>query len=404
MTGHTPGRLAAFTCLALLLLANAAAGLDCSSAGTAPVTDFRFEVVPAETAPILVNFYSTSGEGGRNDNGSVVDPVESYSWDFGDGEKSEASHPVHTYAMSSARFEAPDKPFPVTLTVRTACGVSNSTTKNVSVYCLGQKAGFTISQPAGDGPYTAPVAVYIRDSSLHVPEEVTTWHYTLWDAGKTRLFKESAEKDPAFIVRNGGSYVLRQEIFKGCSNPAAADTVMEKTFVVTGSAATDANPMETIPFTPLVTETPVTLPPVPTTLPPATVRRTTVPEATPELPPAVSPPGTGTLVVNSTPAGAQVVVNEVVLGTSPATITGLVPGLYQIRLVRDGYRNATARVEIGDGRVTEYAATLDTGPGIPEIVPVLVAVIVIIAAGAGVVHWSRNRKKKEPPLPDWNNL
>ena len=145
----------------------AAAGVDCSDVNVSPVVDFTYATVPAETAPIMVNFYSTS-EGGRNSKGGLTDPVESYHWKFGDGDASEESNPMHTYAMSSARYQAAHKPFQVTLTVTTECGRSNTTTKNVSVYCLDQKAGFTIVQPVGEGPYTAPVALYLQDTSLHV--------------------------------------------------------------------------------------------------------------------------------------------------------------------------------------------------------------------------------------------
>jgi PKD repeat protein len=340
----------------------------------------------------MMNFYSAS-DGGRNDKGVLVDPVESYAWKFGDGDVSEETNPMHTYAMSSARYEAADKPFAVTLTVKTGCGRSNTTTKNVSVYCLSQKASFTIIQPVGEGPYTAPVALYLKDTSLHVADEVTTYHYTLWDAGMTRLFKESAEKDPAFIIRNGGSYVIRQEVFKGCSNPLSSDMEMKKNIEVTESAASDAIPMETIPFTTTVTEHSAT----------ATLVATSVPVTTaPAMLPEEAPPGTGTLSVVTSPAGAQVFVNDVLLGSSPVTIPGLKAGSYSLRLEKSGYPKKTVRVEIGEGKTTEYSAALETESGGPGIVPVLAAVI-IIAAGAGAAYWYVKKKKPVKSGVDWNN-
>ena len=370
-----------------------AAGANCSDIESSPVVDFSYAVAPAETAPIMVNFYSTS-DGGRNSNGGLTDPIESYSWNFGDDSASQGTNPLHTYAMSSARYQAEDQPYGVTLTVKTACGNANATTKNVAVYCLDPKAGFTVVQPVGEGPYTAPAVLYLQDTSLHVADEVTTWHYTLWDAGMTRLFKESTEKDPIFIIRNGGSFLIRQEVFKACSNPTSPDTVMTKNIEVTGSAASDAIPMDTIPFT--------------TTVPaysgPATQAATaapTSPATTPAPLPAGAPPGTGTLSVVTSPAGAQVLVNDVLLGSSPATIPGLLPGSYNLLLEKSGYRNQTVTVVIQEGKTTGYSTTLETESGGPGIVSV-VAGVLMIAAGAGAAYWYLKKKPKNPRV-DWNN-
>jgi PKD repeat protein len=393
MTRDTTVRLVAWICFVLLVLPAAAAGVDCSDVDVSPVVDFKYDIVPAETAPIMVNFYSTS-DGGRNDKGGLTDPVDSYAWKFGDGDVSGKKNPVHTYAMSSARYQAAAKPFLVTLTVKTECGRSNSTTKNVSVYCLNQKAGFTIVQPVGEGPYTAPVALYIQDTSLHVAEEVTTYHYTLWDSGMTKLFKESTEKDPAFIIRNGGRYVIRQEVFKGCSNPPAPDTEMEMNIDVVGSTSSDAIPMETIPFTTTVMENP------PTDTQVAISTASALPTTAPAPLPEAAPPGTGTLSVVTSPAGAQVFVNDVLLGSGPATIPGLTPGSYLLRLEKSGYRKKTVPFVIEEGKITEYATALEADSGVTGMVPILAAVV-IVAAGAGAAYWYMKRKK--PRLPDWNN-
>jgi PKD repeat protein len=376
----------------------AVAGVDCDAVDVSPVVNFDYAVVPAETAPIMVNFYSTS-ESGRVSRSGSADPVESYQWRFGDGDASEETNPMHTYARSSARYQAAPEPFAVTLTVKTECGRSNTTTRNVSVYCLAQKAGFTIARPMGEGPYTAPVALSLQDTSLHVADEVTTYHYTLWDSGMTRLFKKSTEKDPVFIIRNGGSYVIRQEVFKGCSNPPSLNTEMKKNIEVTGSASSDTIPMETIPFTTTIPENSAIATLVATPAPAASSSPTT----SPALLPSVASPGTGTLSVVTSPAGARVFVNEVLLGSSPATIPGLTAGPYNLRLEKSGYRNKTVRVDIGDGRVTEYSTALETESGGMGIIPIVAAVLVI-AAGAGAAYWYVKKKKKRPVIPDWNNL
>jgi PKD repeat protein len=395
MTGiRTAGAVAWIVVALLVFLPAAAAGANCSDVETGPMVDFSYAVNPAESGPITVNFYSTS-DGGRNSRGGLADPVESYAWRFGDGDVSEQTNPLHTYAMSSARYEAPDKPYGVTLIVKTACGRSNATTKNVPVYCLDQKAGFMIVRPAGDGPYTAPVALNIRDTSLHVEDGVTVYHYTLWDSGMTRLFKESTEKDPTFVITNSGSYIIRQEVLKGCSNASPDVAEMKMAIEVTG--ASDAIPMETIPFTTTVTENSATAATVTTPAPAASAS----PATTPAVLPAGTSPGTGMLSVNTSPAGAQVFVNDVLLGSSPVTIPELKAGSYILRLEKSGYRTKTVRFEIADGRTTEYAVALEPESGGAGLLLILAAVIVI-AAGAGAAYWYV-KKKQRPVKHDWNN-
>jgi hypothetical protein len=387
MTGT--GQLVAWTgILLLILLPAAAARVDCSEVNVSPVADFEYSVVPAETAPIMVNFYSTS-KGGRVGAGGASDPIKSYLWRFGDGSVSEEANPLYTFASSSAGYQAADKPFAVTLMVKTGCGRLAAATKNVSVYCLNHTAGFTLVLPVGEGPYTAPVALFLKDTSVHVDDSVTAYHYTLWDSGMTRLFMESTEKDPTFIIRNGGRYVIRQEIFKACSYPSSRNTEMTKTIEVTGSASSDLIPMETIPYTTTSTEYPATAAQAATPSSAVSVSRTT----TPALLPVESPRGTGSLSVVTSPAGARVFVNDVLLGSSPVTIPGFKAGSYILRLEKDGYRQKTVPFDIGEGKVTEYSTAIELEYSGTGIVPILAAVI-IITAGAGAVGWYLRKKKR----------
>ena len=390
MTEYKTGQLLVWTGILLIILLPAAATkVDCSQVNVSPVADFEYSVVPSETAPIMVNFYSTS-KGGRIGTGGVSDPIESYLWRFSDGSVSEEMNPLHSFASSSARYQAADKPFEVTLLVKTGCGRSAATTKNMSVYCLNQTAGFMIVPPVGEGLYTAPVALSIRDTSLHVDDSVTAYHYTLWDAGRTRLYKESIEKDPTFVIRNGGSYVIRQEVFKGCSNPDPQNTEMTKSIVVAGSASQDVIPMNTIPYTTTVPEQAATVTQAATPAPAVSALRTATQEP---LPPVVTSNGTGTLSVVSRPSGAQVFVNDVHLGSSPVIIPGLKTGSYIIRLEKEGYRQKTAPFAIGEGEITEYSVALEEESGGMGIVPIPAAVI-LIAAGAGVAVWYLRKIKR----------
>lgn len=410
MTRDPAARLMAWTCTLLFTLAflpAAVTAVDCDRVNVSPVADFDFSVVPSETAPIMVNFFSTPSVGGRSGSGPVIDKIDSYHWNFGDGSVTDDENPAHTYASGSARFGEEDRPYAVTLTIKTKCDRTAVVTKNVSVYCLNHTPGFTISQPAGDGPHAAPVAVYLKDTSVHARESVTSWHYTVWDAGMTRLFFENDEKDPVFILRNGGTYVIRQEMHKACSHPAARDTDFRKTIGVTGSAESDAIPMETIPFTTIAT---AALPePSTAAIPPSTAApRTTA--AVPVPTTFVLLPGTGILSVNTSPAGAKVFVNDVLLGTSPVTIPGFSTGQYNLRLEKEGYRNETVRVEIGERKETEYAVVLEpVSSGTREsfpVLPVLAAVIIIVAlTGAAAWYLGRKKKSRGPrPPPDGNAL
>lgn len=385
----------------------AVSAVDCDRVNVSPAADFEYSVMPSETAPLMVNFFSTPSVGGRSGSGPVIDQIDSYHWNFGDGSVTDDENPAHTFASGSARFGEEDRPYAVTLTITTKCDRTAVVTKNVSVYCLNHTPGFTLSQPAGDGPHTAPVALYLKDTSVHARESVTSWHYTVWDAGMTRLFLESDEKDPVFIIRNGGTYVIRQEMHKACSHPSARDTDFRKTVEVTGSAESDAIPMETIPFTTIATTT------LPAPSPAATPRSTTAVSRTTAAVPVPStfvlPPGTGILSVNSSPAGAKVFVNDVLVGTSPVTIPGFSTGRYDLRLEKEGYRNETVRVEIGERKETEYAAVLEpASSGMAGSLPVLplLAAVILVAALAGAAAWYLRRKKKPrgPRPPDGNAL
>jgi hypothetical protein len=156
-------------------------------------------------------------------------------------------------------------------------------------------------------------------------------------------------------------------------------------------------PMETIPYPTTVTEYSPPSPQVATTAPAASAFRTTAPV----LLPAEASTGTGTLSVVTSPAGAQVFVNDVLLGSSPATIPGLTAGSYNLCLEKSGYRKKTVRVDIGEGNITDYSTALEAESGGMGIIPIIAAVI-IIGAGTGAAYWYVKRKKK-PVIRDWNN-
>jgi hypothetical protein len=106
--------------------------------------------------------------------------------------------------------------------------------------------------------------------------------------------------------------------------------------------------------------------------------------------------------VITTPAGARVYVNDLLLGESPATVRGFAAGRYSVRLEKSGYRTKTVRVEIGDDKLTEYSTALEPDSGWTGIVPIAAGVLVL-AAGSGAVYWYRKKRPapagKRPEQP-----
>jgi hypothetical protein len=64
----------------------------------------------------------------------------------------------------------------------------------------------------------------------------------------------------------------------------------------------------------------------------------------------------GTLVVNSAPSGASVLVNEQLVGVTPWTDATVKPGTHRVRLVMEGYEPQELAIVVGAGE------TRDTGP------------------------------------------
>jgi hypothetical protein len=96
---------------------------------------------------------------------------------------------------------------------------------------------------------------------------------------------------------------------------------------------------------------------------------TTVPPGSTITNPTVNPTqsvgqsGTlGSLYITSTPSGAAVFMNSNAKGTTPATLTGIVPGTYTVLLKKSGYPDYTTSTAIIAGQVTTINADLTKGP------------------------------------------
>lgn len=84
-------------------------------------------------------------------------------------------------------------------------------------------------------------------------------------------------------------------------------------------------------------------------------------------PPATSQSGQGNtfLLVRSTPSGAQVQVNDQVVGSTPLTLD-LLPGSYRVRISREGYAPVSRTVEVSEGPVAVDVSLALGGSDEPE--------------------------------------
>ena len=73
-------------------------------------------------------------------------------------------------------------------------------------------------------------------------------------------------------------------------------------------------------------------------------------------------PGTGSISVYSTPAGADVYLDNGYVGISPLTISSVTPGSHVVLLTLPGYANWQATVQVQRDLVSSVDATLSTAP------------------------------------------
>lgn len=94
---------------------------------------------------------------------------------------------------------------------------------------------------------------------------------------------------------------------------------------------------------------------------------------------------TGSLSITTTPAGAEVSVDNEVKGISPAMISGLPPGTHALKISKAGYQDFSTTISIEAGKVREYSTGLTsasitsaTTPANSIGFPVFAAIIALI--------------------------
>ncbi len=145
------------------------------------------------SSPLSVQFNGTSG---RN--------VESWKWDFGDGETSGEQNPLHTYSS--------DGTYTVNLTIK-----DHDSDETFSIKREGYinafnppKANFTANVTSGEVPLT----VNFTDNSSNSPTE---W---LWDFGDLGDDNTSTLQNPTHTYLSAGTYNVKLTV----KNPAGSDT------------------------------------------------------------------------------------------------------------------------------------------------------------------------------------
>lgn len=366
--------LAAGLCLLAcsIIIASPATGAICEHPGRPdamsgldhPIGD----VGTVDDKPPITVYFQDRSQSGRDE------PIVSWHWEFGDGTTSANQNPQHTYTTMGV--------YTVSLTVTTACGSQYSDTFEhpLNVYCTFPDNRFTTDVTEG----YAPLTVHVTDDSEHAPDSVSEWTYWFDNT------HHSHEKNPSFTYTKPGTYTINQTIRKSCANPEAPLHVTKKTVTVYGTVGIIYTLFPNLTYgtttgtAPVVTTT--TVPAVTTSREPAAAVTT---GAVPVAPAAA---GTGTLSVTTDPAGAEVYLDDVLRGASPAIIPNLAAGSHILRLERAGYQTMRVPVTISDGKTTEYSTALIPESGGKSAPPLGAAAAVIACAGAGVYL---NIKKKK---------
>lgn len=81
---------------------------------------------------------------------------------------------------------------------------------------------------------------------------------------------------------------------------------------------------------------------------------------------AVLTPKPGSIVITSTPSGAQVSVDGRPQGNTPCSVTNLFPGTYNVKVEKPGYEDGQLSVSVGPGESVARSVVLRTPPSYPS--------------------------------------
>lgn len=161
-----------------------------------PVADFEFNSV-CEGAEIQFTDLSTCE--------SPETPIESWQWDFGDGNASNLQNPTHTYN------EGGPLNFDVSLTVETSGGCSQSITQTVNIY---PKPIAYFDFEFTNGSSCIGSEIQFTDQSTSSQGDIISW---IWDFGDSQT---STEQNPTHSYALSGDFAvsLTIENENGCDS------------------------------------------------------------------------------------------------------------------------------------------------------------------------------------------
>lgn len=119
------------------------------------------------------------------------------------------------------------------------------------------------------------------------------------------------------------------------------------------------------------------------------VSANTVTEVSAILQPTTTPSGTGSLMVTSTPAGANVFIDNAFVGISPVTVPGVAAGTHTVSMKLDGYQEYSVSTQVNSGAVSTVSAALSKVTPTPRAASVPAALAVIGIGIAALVLFSR---------------
>jgi hypothetical protein len=103
-------------------------------------------------------------------------------------------------------------------------------------------------------------------------------------------------------------------------------------------------------------------------------------------------PATGGFTIISTPDGAEVYVDNLFQGYTPATLNNIVPGQHQILLKYTGYVDYSTTASVTPGQVTPLAISMQPAPTpTPASSPSLAVFVLSLAMVAGICISLRRR-------------
>ncbi len=160
-----------------------------------PTADFTADITSG-IAPLVVNFTDLS-----------LDSVDTWNWDFGDGNTSAEQHPQHTYIDPGM--------FTVSLTVSGPGGSSNhSKTDYIVVNYAPPTAGF-LGYPTTGMP---PLDVTFNDMSS---DSVSSWSWSFGDGATSTL------QNPVHTYDESGSYTVSLTV----NGPGGSDTETKNNYI-----------------------------------------------------------------------------------------------------------------------------------------------------------------------------